>query len=247
MANKVIFISGSAKRLGAAMAKHLHSLGYNLILHCRQSQEQATALAETLNQQRHNSVHLVTADLCDIDNLASLADRIIGCFGRLDALINNASSFYPTPMGQITLQDWQQLVGSNLQGPLFLSQHLAPFLRKQRGAILNMVDIHAQRPLYQHSVYCLAKAGLISLTQSMALELAPDIRVNGIAPGAILWPAQPLNPQERHQVLSQIPMQRLGSEQDIAQTAAFLLEAPYITGQILAVDGGRSLANACKV
>ncbi|MDF2177602.1 pteridine reductase [Aliiglaciecola sp. CAU 1673] len=247
MENKVIFISGSAKRLGAAMAKHLHSLGYNLVLHCRQSTEQAEALATNLNTLRSNSAKVVSADLCDMGNLANLAKQIVACFGRLDGLINNASSFYPTPMGQIRLEDWQQLVGSNLQAPLFLSQYLVPYLRAQGGVIINMVDIHAEKPLYEHSVYCLAKAGLVSLTYSMAVELAPEIRVNGIAPGAILWPEHALESGEKQQVINQIPLKHLGSEQDIAQAVAFLLDAPYITGQILKVDGGRSLHGSGKV
>lgn len=247
MTEKVVFITGSAKRIGAHTARYLHNLHYNLVLHCNRSVEEAQALMTELNNKRENSVRLVIGDLCDFQTLHELAETAWQAFGRLDVLINNASSFYPTPVGEITLNHWQDLMGSNVQAPLFLSQYLAPQLALHKGVIINMVDIHAQRPLKQHTVYSMAKAALVSMTQSLAQEFAPDIRVNAVAPGAILWPQQPLEQQEKDLVLQQIPAHRLGSPQDIAQAINYLIDAQYVNGQILAVDGGRSVVSSSKV
>lgn len=242
-------ITGSAKRLGRQTAITLHSAGYNVIIHCNVSRQAADDLAQQLNAQRANSAAVLQADLLDEHRWASLADEAVNCFGRLDLLVNNASSFFPTPLGQATVHQWQDLFGSNVKAPYFLSQALAPHLAKQQGAIINMVDIHADKPLSGHSLYCMAKAALLMMTKSLALELAPTIRVNGIAPGAILWPPEQsvqLNEQDKAAIMRQIPLKQLGSPEDIANTVLFLARSPYITGQILAVDGGRSLSSTSK-
>ncbi len=245
----VALITGGARRLGAAMARHLHRQGYDLILHYQQSVTAAEELQETLHQQRADSVHLVCAELSDPHDVRRLAARAIQCFGRLDALINNASQFFPTPLASADDQHWQRLFDTNVRAPFILAQALADSLRLTRGSILNIVDIYGQRPLPGHSLYSASKAALLSLTQSLALELAPDIRVNGIAPGAILWPdptqSPPSNESDRNYqqaLLQKVALGRRGEPDDIARTAWFLLaEAPYITGQVINVDGGRTL------
>ncbi len=245
----VALITGSAKRLGRQTAITLHGAGYNVIIHCNQSRQAADDLAQMLNQQRANSAAVLQADLLDESRWLSLAEEAISCFGRLDVLVNNASSFFPTAVAQATTAQWQDLFGSNVKAPYFLSQALAPQLAKQQGAIINMVDIHAEKPLPGHSLYCMAKAALLMMTKSLALELAPTIRVNGIAPGAILWPPEQsvqLSEQDKAAILRQIPLNTLGSPQDIANTVLFLVQSPYITGQILAIDGGRSLSSTSK-
>jgi|UniRef100_A0A486XQX4 pteridine reductase len=245
----VVLITGSAKRLGRAMITLLHQYGYRVIIHCHRSQQEADSLAKTLNQQRPQSAAVLQADLTDEASIPYLAQQAIRYFDRLDALVNNASSFYPTPLDSATATQWQDLFGSNVRAPYFLSQALATELAKNNGVIVNMVDIHADKPLAEHSIYCMAKAALLMMTKALAKELAPAIRVNGIAPGAILWPpehAVTLQPQDKAAILAQIPMQQLGTPDDIAQTLLFLLRSPYITGQIIAVDGGRSLGATAK-
>ena len=245
----VVFITGSAKRLGRAMITTLHQQGYRVIIHCHRSRAEADNLALGLNQQREQSAVVLQADLTDATAIPHLARQAVQCFDRLDVLVNNASSFYPTPVNGATTAQWQDLFGSNVQAPYFLSQALAPELAKHNGAIVNMVDIHADKPLAQHSIYCMAKAALLMMTKALAKELAPAIRVNGIAPGAILWPPEQsvtLQEQDKAAILAQIPMQQLGTPDDIAKTLLFLLQSPYITGQIIAVDGGRSLGNTAK-
>lgn len=246
MTNKTAFITGSAKRIGACTARHLHAKGYNIVLHCNHSKKAGEALADSLNAERAGSAVLLQADLCNPEEVDRLAEHVPTVFGRVDALINNASSFYPTEIGTITLQDWQTLFGSNALAPLFLSQGLFPALKQTGGSIVNMVDIHAEKPLRHHTVYCMAKAALVTMTQSLAQEMAPKVRVNGIAPGAILWPDTPLSDEEKSAVLDQVPAARLGEPEDIAASIAFLLEAGYVSGQILAVDGGRSVASSAK-
>ena len=243
MSSKVAFITGSAKRIGACVAEHLHRLGFNLVLHCNQSLTSAKILQEKLNYARADSAALVTGDLCEMSQLEEIANQAIEAFGRLDVLINNASAFYPTPIGAVQQADWHVLMGSNTQAPLFLSQLCQKQLKQNQGVIINMVDIHAERPLKDHTLYCMAKAALATMTQSLAQELAPEVRVNGVSPGAILWPETPLTESQQQEVLSEIPAARLGSPQDIADTIAFLIKASYITGQIIAVDGGRSIAS----
>lgn len=237
---QVVFISGSAKRLGAATAQALHQQGYRIVLHCFDSYQQATALCAELNGARPDSAALVQGDLTQSSQLETLAAKVLAQFGRLDVLINNASSFFPTPLNEISQSAWQTLVGSNMQAPLFLSHYLADELKRRKGTIINMVDIHAFRPLAGHSVYCMAKAGLVSMTESLAIELAPEVRVNAIAPGAILWPEE-ITDQNKQRILAQIPLGRLGQEQDITDAIGFLLKANYVTGQTLKIDGGRSL------
>lgn len=243
---KVALITGAAKRIGAAITKTLHDNQFNTIIHCNHSVNEANALADALNQKRENSAIVVQADLLKLQDIDALADKAIKHWGRLDALINNASSFYPTAVGTITEQAFDDLIGSNLKAPLFLSQACAEALKKKRGCIINLADIHGERPLSGYPVYCSAKAGNIMLTKSLAKELAPDVRVNSIAPGAILWPtaAAELSEDAKEIILDRTALNRIGEPNDIATTIKFLItEAPYITGQIIAVDGGRNLVS----
>lgn len=241
--NKVVLITGAAHRLGAVTARLLHAHGWRVLVHCRQSREKAEELAGELNALRSDSSRVLQADLADNNAVEQLAREAQAAWSRLDALVNNASVFYPTPVGNATLQNWDDLFASNARAPFFLAQALAPELRRRHGAIVNLLDIHADRPLRQHTIYCMAKAAQAMMTRSLAKELAPEVRVNGVAPGAILWPSHTeVAPEMQEKILGGIPLQRLGEPADIARTIAFLLEdAPYITGQIIAVDGGRSL------
>ena len=241
----VALITGGAQRIGATIARELHSRGYRIILHYRSASQAAHALATALNNLRSDSCHCLAADLGNIEQVQLLARQALQHYGRIDALVNNASGFYPTPIGEASGSDWQALVGSNMQGPFFLSQELAPALRESGGAIVNLIDIHAEKPLRNHTLYCMAKAGLRMMTLSLAKELGPEVRVNGVSPGAILWPeqGQALEETDKQAILDRIALKRTGKPEDIARTVAFLLDdAPYITGQIIAVDGGRSLA-----
>lgn len=241
---KVVMITGAARRVGAEMVRHLHQAGMNIILHYRSSSKDATSLAEQLNATRADSVQLLKGNLKDYQNIPQLVDEAIALFGRVDVLINNASSFYPTDLKDVTEDIWEDLVGVNLKAPLYLTQALAEHLKQNQGCIINIVDIHGDRPLKDYSVYSIAKAGLIMFTKSMARELAPEVRVNGIAPGAIMWPEEQ-HYEDMHQVIiSRTALKREGNPLDIAETALFLIEhANYITGQIIAVDGGRTLSN----
>ncbi|MCA2999016.1 MAG: pteridine reductase [Rhodocyclaceae bacterium] len=241
---KAVLITGAAKRVGAEIARTLHAVGCNVVIHCNRSTAEADALAASLNQKRVKSAAVVTGDLLADNALTGLIDQAHSCFGRLDGLVNNASSFYATPVGKIDLDDWLDIMGSNLKAPLFLSQAAAPYLRQTKGAIVNIIDIHTEHPLKDFVVYNAAKAGLAGLTRAFALELGPDVRVNGVSPGAIMWPdASPdYPPAERERIINQVPLKRVGSALDIAGAVKFLLlEAPYVTGQILAVDGGREI------
>jgi len=242
MDGKVVLITGAAKRIGAAIARRLHDAGANVAIHYRGSADDAAKLASELNALRNDSATTLRADLNRGDDLPRLVADVMEWGGRLDCLVNNASSFYPTPVGAITEVHWDDLVGSNLKAPLFLSQAATPHLRETRGVIINIVDIHAQRPLRDHPVYGPAKAGLAMLTRSLAKDLAPEIRVNGVAPGAILWPADGLSDAVKQSILRQVPLERPGDPDDIAGCVLFLVrDAGYVTGQIIAVDGGRSL------
>ena len=239
----VALITGGARRIGAAIGKKLHRQGYRLVIHYRHSMDDAQALADQLNVERVDSVKLVSADLNQHKEVELLAEKVCQAFGRLDVLVNNASSFYPTPIGEGTEQQWDDLFASNAKAPFFLSQALAGELSKHRGCIINIADIHASKPLGQHTIYCMAKAANLMLTQSLAKELAPDVRVNGVSPGAILWPEQEaeLSDSGKDSILRQVPLARAGNPQNIADTVAYLLDNDYITGQIIAIDGGRSL------
>jgi pteridine reductase len=240
--NRVILITGSARRVGAQIARTLHAAGARILVHYRSSTAAAKALGAELNAARAGSAALFAADLQQDAAPEELIAAAVGHFGRLDVLINNASTFYPTPAGKITRAAWDDLIGSNLRAPLFLAQAAAPHLAKQRGVIINVIDIHGLRPLKGYPVYSIAKAGLAMLTRSLARELAPDIRVNGIAPGPVLWAEHDLDESMKGEIIAKTALKRVGSPQDIARTALFLIrDAPYITGQIIAVDGGRSI------
>ena len=250
-ATKVALITGAAKRIGAEIARQLHQNNFNVVIHYHQSQKAAQTLVDELNEQRKNSAICVAADLNELAQVNSLADQAQQQWQRLDLLVNNASSFYPTPIGETSEQDWNQLINSNLKAPFFLAQALSGALGVARGCIINIADIYADRPLKKHSVYSIAKAGNVMLTKTLAQELAPLVRVNGIAPGAILWPGDShkksedkLSDDNKEKMLAKIPLQQRGHEQDIAQAILFLVNsAPYITGQIITVDGGRSITN----
>lgn len=240
----VALITGAAHRLGAHTARHLHGRGWNIVIHYRSRQDQAEAFESELNNLRGKSAIALQADLSRLDQIAPLAEKAIATWGRLDGLVNNASVFYPNPTEKAHSEDWDTVMGTNLRAPFFLGQACLPALRQSGGAIVNMIDIYSQRPLADHPLYCASKAGLASLTQSWAKDLAPDVRVNGISPGAILWPEgdAEMDPQHQQAILSKTPLARTGQPDDIAGAIAFLLcDAPFITGQILAVDGGRSL------
>ncbi|MFA7605831.1 MAG: pteridine reductase [Rhodocyclaceae bacterium] len=238
----VMLVTGAARRVGAAIARALHASGAHVVLHYRSSATQAQALANALNALRTDSASLAAGDIAEDGEPERIIEHLIERHGRLDALVNNASTFYPTPMGSIDLAAWHDLIGSNLKGPLFLSQAAAPHLRRQLGSIVNIIDIHAERPLKHYATYCTAKAGLLGLTRALAVELSPDVRVNGIAPGPIEWPEdQQFSPDERQAIIAHTLLKREGRPEDIARTAHFLVcEAPYITGQVIAVDGGRN-------
>ena len=243
MHGKVVLITGGAKRVGAAIARLLHAAGANLMIHYRSSAEEARALQDELNALREDSVALIQADLLDVAVLPSLVSQTVTIFGGLDVLVNNASSFYPTPIGNIKQDDWETLMGSNLRAPLFISQAAAPELKKRLGCIVNITDIHAERPLKNYVVYSIAKAGLVGLTKSLARELGPEVRVNAVAPGPILWPEDDKGFDEvsRQRIVSHTILKTVGEPDDIARAVRFfVLDAPYVTGQVLAVDGGRS-------
>ena len=244
MQGKVVLITGGAKRVGAATCRRLHSAGANLMLHYRVSAGEARLLQAELNHQRKDSVALIQADLLDIAKLLAMVEQTVQSFGRLDALVNNASSFFQTPVGEITAAAWEDLIGTNLRAPLFLSQAAAPALKKSQGAIVNITDIHAERPLKNYVVYSVAKAGLVGLTRSLARELAPEVRVNAIAPGPILWPDdESFDELSRQRIISHTPLKREGTPEDIAKAVHFLLaEATYVTGETINVDGGRHVA-----
>ena len=239
---KVVLVTGAARRIGAAIVTRLHQNGARVAIHYRSSANEADGLATRLNNERADSAATFAADLLDMKQLSQLISDVMDWAGRLDCLVNNASTFYPTPVGSITEAQWDDLVGSNLKAPLFLAQAAVPHLRKNGGTIVNMVDIHAQRPLRNHAVYGPAKAGLAMLTRSLAKDLAPDIRVNGVSPGAILWPEDGMSDAAQQTILRQVPLQRPGNPDDIAGCVLYLLrDATYVTGQIIAVDGGRSV------
>ena len=241
LSGKTVLITGAARRIGAAMACGFHAAGANLVIHYRSSAKDADQLVEKLNDTRAGSACAVQSDLLKTGRAARLVDHAIEHFKRLDVLVNNASSFYPTPVGEISESDWHDLMGSNLKAPLFLIQAARAQLAKVNGCVINMIDIHARRPLKEHIVYCAAKAGLETLTLAFARELGPQIRVNGIAPGAILWPEEGCSEEQQTAIIGRTPLERAGSPDDIVRTAIFLAsDAPFITGQVIAVDGGRS-------
>ena len=239
---KTVLITGGAKRIGNQIGHLLHASGYNIMVHYRSSANAANILVNDLNKERENSAASVQGDLIDIDAIPNIIEQTIGTFGRLDVLVNNASTFYPTPIELIEIDFWNDLVGSNLRAPAFMVKSAAKHLRESNGCIINIVDIYAQKPLSNHPLYCSAKAGLEMLTKSLARDLAPEIRVNGVSPGAILWPEQGNSEVTQEDLLERVPLKRMGEPNDIAKTVRFLIdEGTYITGQIIAVDGGRSV------
>lgn len=242
LAGRWALVTGAAKRIGAAIARKLHEAGANIAIHYFSSAEAADVLAAELDERRRGSVLTAGADLRDIAALERMLRSVLERAGRLDVLVNNASNFYPTPIGSITDEQWHDLVDSNLKAPLFLAQAALPALRAAKGTIVNIVDVHAQRPLRDHPVYGAAKAGLAMLTRSLARDLGPDIRVNGVAPGAILWPEIGISEELRRSIVRQTALKRAGDPEDIASAVLFLVrDAPYVTGEIIAVDGGRSV------
>ena len=244
LTGKVALITGGARRVGAQIARTLHANGMHVVIHYRSSNEDALALQTELESQRPKSVTLVKGDLLDISQLPGIVESAAAVFKRLDVLVNNASSFYPTPLGQATEEQWDDLFGTNLKAPFFLAQAAAAHLKKTHGCIVNIADIHADRPIKRYPIYCMAKAGVVMLTKSLARDLAPEIRVNAIAPGTIMWPEGEAQVSEvqKQEMLARIPLQRSGGPEDIASTVLFLVRAAtYINGQVIAVDGGRSV------
>lgn len=241
---RVALITGAGRRVGAATARRLHGNGWRVLLHCFHSERTARQLADELNAKRADSARVLVANLSDAKAIAMLADASLQAYGRLDALVNNASSFYGTPIGETTQSQWDDLFASNARATFFLSQALAPALQSTRGVMVNVIDIHADYPLAGHTVYCMAKAALAAMTRSLAKELAPQVRVNGVAPGAIAWPEGDgeMSVDLQQEILATVPLGRIGGFDSIADTIAFLIDGTdYISGQILAVDGGRSV------
>ena len=244
MPEKVALITGGARRVGAAIGRLLHQGGMDLMVHYRSSAEQARALQADLNAVRADSVALLQADLLNAASLPAMVNETLQRFGRLDVLINNASSFFPTVVGEISEREWDDLMGTNLKTPLFLSQAAAPHLRRSHGCIVNIIDIHADRPMRNYVLYSVAKGGLLALTRSLAAELGPEVRVNGVSPGAIIWPEDERWSDDlaRQRIVQTTLLKRIGDPDDIARTVGFLVfDAPYVTGQVIAVDGGRSI------
>lgn len=239
---RVALVSGGARRIGAAIVRRLHEAGASVAVHYRGSADEAHRLCDMLNTKREDSAQIFEANLAVIECLPELVQSVVDWSGSLDILVNNASSFYPTPLGSITESEWNDLVGTNLKAPMFLAQAAWPHLRERGGSIVNLVDIHARRPLRDHVVYGAAKAGLEMLTRSLAKDMAPDVRVNGVAPGAILWPERGMNEVVKRKIIEQIPLKRSGLPDDIAGCVLYLVrDAAYVTGQVIAVDGGRSV------
>lgn len=244
LTGKAALITGGARRVGAEIARTLHAAGMNLVIHYRSSRDDAHGLKTELEHTRPASVALVQADLLDIPSLNRLAEEAAATFGRLDALVNNASSFYPTPVGSATEHQWDDLIGTNLKAPFFLAQAAWPHLKRTHGCIVNIADIHGERPIKRYPIYSAAKAGLVMLTKSLARELAPEVRVNAIAPGTILWPEgeAEVSAAQKQEMLARIPLRRSGTPADIARTALFLIrDASYVNGQVIAVCGGRTV------
>ena len=239
----VALITGAARRVGAVIARTLHAAGYDLALHYRHSADDTRTLADELEQRRARSTLLLQAELAELPALPVMIDQLLAHYGRLDALVNNASTFYPTPLGTATATQWNELFASNAQAPFFLSQAAIPALRDAHGGIVNLLDIYAERPLAGHPLYCMAKAALAAMTRSLALDLAPEVRVNGVAPGAVLWPSDGKAHDDQQSMLARTPLQRAGTPGDVAAAVLWLLrDAPFVTGQVIRVDGGRTLS-----
>ncbi len=241
MPNKTVLITGAALRIGAAITRELHAAGMDVIIHYLNSRQPAESLAAELNAQRPDSAWTLSADLRDSTTLQALIEDAIACNGRLDALVNNASAFYPTPVAEVNETNWNDLMDVNLKAPMFLSQYASEELQRHAGCIINLTDIHGERPLKDHPVYSTAKAGLVMLTRALAKELAPAIRVNAISPGAVLWP-ESMDEATQQEILERIPLQRRGEPVEIARAVLYMIrDAHYVTGQVLTIDGGRTL------
>lgn len=239
----VALITGAGRRVGAVIARTLHGAGYDLALHYRHSADAAQSLADELEQQRADSTTLVHAELAELGTLPGLVGSVLARFGRLDALVNNASAFYPTPVGSATPAQWNELFASNAQAPFFLAQAATPALRRAGGAIVNLVDIYAERPLANHPIYCMAKAALLAMTRALALDLGPQVRVNAVAPGAVMWPSEGKSYDDKQAMLERTPLKRAGAPEDVASAVLWLLcDAPFVTGQVIRIDGGRTLS-----
>lgn len=237
----VALITGAAKRVGATITTELHLAGYKVAIHYHASKTEALDLKNTLNSKRHDSAEIFGADLSQFEELKALSEKVVSHFGQLDLLVNNASTFFPTPLPESSPQQWDNLLNTNLRAPFFLASYLSPALKRTHGSIINLIDIHSQRGLPGFPIYSITKAGLEMMTKSLAKELAPEIRVNGVSPGAILWPESELPDNEKEAILEKVLLGRVGNSKDLAETVLFLSRAEYITGQVLAVDGGKSL------
>jgi pteridine reductase len=237
--NPVALITGSSHRIGACIARHLHQQGYRIIIHYHSSAVAAQKLVDELNQQTAGSAHSLKANLSELEEITQLAEQAVKSFNQLDLLVNNASRFFATPMGDVTVAQWENLVNTNLRAPFFLAQALQHELAASHGCIINITDVYGHRPLEHHPVYSMTKAGLIMLTKSLSKEMGPEVRVNGVSPGAIIWPDSDLSEQRKSEILDRTSLERIGGPDDIAETVAFLAKADYVTGQIIAVDGGR--------
>jgi pteridine reductase len=239
----VVLVTGAARRVGAAIARTLHAAGYDLALHCRNSRAELDSLIGDLELQRGSSTLALQAELANVEALPDLVTDTIDRFGRLDGLVNNASAFFPTALESVTAQQWDELFASNARAPFFLAKAAAPHLRERAGAIVNLLDIYAQRPLPGYSVYCMAKAAQAAMTEALAHELGPQVRVNGVAPGAVMWPENGTSYANKDEIIARTPLKRAGTADDVARTVLWLLrDAGFVTGQIVRVDGGRSLA-----
>jgi pteridine reductase len=238
---RVALVTGAARRIGAVIARRLHAAGYDVALHARRSRSELDSLVAELERARASSTLALEADLGEVAALPDLANAAVERFGRLDALVNNAAAFYPTPVGSATPAQWDELFGTNARAPFFLAQAAAPHLAASNGAIVNIVDIYAEQPLASHAIYSMSKAALAAMTKALAVDLAPDVRVNGVAPGAILWPDAGKSEAAQQALIERTPLRRTGSPDDIASAVLWLLEAPFVTGEIVRVDGGRHL------
>jgi pteridine reductase len=240
--NPVVLITGSAHRIGACIARHMHQQNYRVIIHYHSSSNAAQKLVDELNGQKADSADMLKANLSEPEAITELAVKAVQCFGRLDVLVNNASRFFPTPVGEVTLTQWDNLVNTNMRAPFLLAQALHAELKRNRGCIINITDVYGHRPLHDHPVYSMTKAALIMLTKSLSNDMGPEVRVNAVSPGAIIWPGSDISDERKKEILDNTSLERIGGPDDIAETVVFLAAADYVTGQVIAVDGGRLLS-----
>ncbi len=240
--NPVVLITGSAHRIGACIARHMHQQNYRVIIHYHSSSNAAQKLVDELNGQKADSADMLKANLSEPEAINELAVKAVQCFGQLDVLVNNASRFFPTPIGEVTLTQWDNLVNTNMRAPFLLAQALHAELKRNMGCIINITDVYGHRPLHDHPVYSMTKAALIMLTKSLSNEMGPEVRVNAVSPGAIIWPDSDISDERKKEILDNTSLERIGGPDDIAETVVFLAAADYVTGQVIAVDGGRLLS-----